>query len=99
MLPLLKELVERDRVGCSEGGVGFVEVEVDSPTIGDLPSRYIVNSIPMLLSFSRQEPQMETRVAAVSQLKEKAFLTQWVETEARRGGAGGAGGSLLGFLK
>ncbi len=58
-----------------------------------------VNSIPLLLSFSRQEPQMETRIASVNDLKNKAFLTQWIETEARRGGKGGAGGSLLGFFK
>ncbi len=48
VLPLLKELIERDEVGRKEGGVSFAEVEVDSPTIGDLPSRYIVR-FPVVL--------------------------------------------------
>ncbi len=110
-------MIEKDGVGREEGGVSFAEVEIDSPTIGDLPMRYIVrvykitfvktaadanvqvNSIPMLLAFSRQEPQLDTRVTSVNDLKKQDFLRRWIETEARRGGAGGAGGSMFGFGK
>lgn len=40
--PLLKELIEQDRIGEEEGGVSYAEVEIDSPDIGDLPMRYMV---------------------------------------------------------
>jgi hypothetical protein len=35
---------------------------------------------------------METRVTRVADLKDRAFLTRWIEDEAQRGGKGGAGG-------
>ena len=38
---MVREMVERG-VGKAEGGVGFAEVEIDSPNIGDLASRYMV---------------------------------------------------------
>jgi hypothetical protein len=57
-----------------------------------------INSIPTLLAFSRQEAQLETRVTSVEKLKDRDFLLDWLRTEARRGGAGGAGGSLFGSL-
>lgn len=50
------------------------------------------------MAFSRQEAQMDTRVAAVNDLKDPDFLKRWIETEARRGGEGGAGGSMFGVL-
>lgn len=40
--PLIQELIERDGIGEQEGGVGFAEVQIDVPTIGDLPMRYLV---------------------------------------------------------
>ena len=93
--PLLHQLITEDGVGEREGGVGYVEVELDSTTIGDLPMRYLVTSTPSLLAFSRAEPQLETRINRPEQLKDRAFLTKWIETEAQRGGAGGAGGTTL----
>lgn len=97
--PLLRELVEKDGIGEEEGGVSYVEVEMDSPDlggVGGVPMRYMINSIPTLLSFDRQEPQLETKVSRLDDLKNRAFLKKWIETEAARQGAGGAGGSLLG---
>lgn len=41
--PLIKELIEEERVGEHEGGLGFVEVEMDSTLIGDLPITYRVS--------------------------------------------------------
>ncbi|KZF23316.1 hypothetical protein L228DRAFT_108164 [Xylona heveae TC161] len=90
--PMLKDLIERERVGEQEGGVHYAEVEIDSPTIGDLAMRYMITSLPTLLSFSREEAQMETRVTALKDLKRPDFLREWLEAEARRGGAGGSGG-------
>lgn len=86
-------------MGEKEGGISYAEVEMDSPTIGDLPMRYVVTSIPTLLSFSRQEPQLETRITAVNDMRNRDFLTRWIETEARRGGAGGAGGAGGGLFE
>lgn len=66
--------------------------------IGDLGVVYRVTSIPSLLAFSRGEPQMETMIRNPRDIKSKEFLRQWLETEARRGGEGGVGGSLFGGL-
>ncbi|KAI9872884.1 MAG: hypothetical protein M1830_001089, partial [Pleopsidium flavum] len=96
--PGIRELIERDGIGENEGGVSFAEVEIDSPTIGDLAMRYMINSIPTLLSFSRQEAQVNTKVTSVDELKDTEFLRLWIQAEARRGGAGGAGGGLFGGL-
>lgn len=97
--PLIRELVEKDGIGEEEGGVSFVEVEMDSPDlggVGGIPLRYMINSIPTLLAFDRQEPQQETKVSRLDDLKNRAFLKKWIETEAARQGKGGAGGSLFG---
>jgi thiol-disulfide isomerase/thioredoxin len=40
--PLVRSLIEEDKVGEKEGGVGFVEVELDSVLIGDIGMRYMV---------------------------------------------------------
>merc|ERR1711939_688754 len=85
--PLLRQLIEKERVGEEQGGVSFVEVEMDSPDmggIGGLPMRYGINSIPTLLSFDRQEPQLETKVSKLDELKNKEFLRRWIEKEAAR---------------
>ena len=50
--------------------------------------------MPTLLAFDRQEAQLETRVTDVEKLKNREFLINWIETEAKRHGGGGAGGSL-----
>jgi thiol-disulfide isomerase/thioredoxin len=42
--PLVKSLIEDERVGQEEGGLGFAEVELDSTLIGDLGVRYMVCS-------------------------------------------------------
>lgn len=97
--PMIRELIEKDGVGEEEGGVSYVEVEMDSPDlggVGGIPMRYMINSIPTLLAFDRQEPQMETKVSRLDDLKNRAFLKKWIETEAARQGKGGAGGSLFG---
>ncbi|OCL14910.1 hypothetical protein AOQ84DRAFT_351297 [Glonium stellatum] len=94
--PILKELIEDEGVGEAEGGVGYSEVELDSVLISDLGVKYMINSMPTLLAFSRQEAQLETKLTKPEQMKDKKFLRQWLETEAKRGGAGGAGGSLFG---
>ncbi|KAF2459236.1 hypothetical protein BDY21DRAFT_274532, partial [Lineolata rhizophorae] len=90
--PVVKGMIESDHVGEAEGGVGYAEVQLDSPTIGDLGLKYMITSMPTLLAFSRQEPQMRTRVSRVVDMKDRRFLTGWIESEARRGGEGGAGG-------
>lgn len=99
--PLLRELIETEGVGEAQGGVSFVEVEMDSPDlggVGGVAQRYTITSIPTLLAFDRQEAQIETRVTRLEDLKSRAFLTRWIETEAARQGDGGAGGSLFGLL-
>ncbi|KAF2121080.1 hypothetical protein BDV96DRAFT_483611 [Lophiotrema nucula] len=95
--PLVKGMIEDERVGQEEGGLGYVEVEMDSVLIGDLPVKYIITSMPTLLAFSRQEPQLETKLTRPEQMKDKNQLREWLLTEARRGGRqGGAGGKAFG---
>lgn len=100
--PILRELIEADGVGEKEGSVSFVEVEMDSPDLGGVSgvaTRYLINNVPTLLAFDRQEPQLETKVTKVADLRNKAFLTKWIETEAARRGKGGAGGSIGGLFR
>ncbi|KAF2478919.1 hypothetical protein BDY17DRAFT_319470 [Neohortaea acidophila] len=99
--PLVQDLIEKDKIGEAEGGISFVEVEMDSPDLGGLAGigmRYGINSIPTLLAFDRQEPQLETKVARLEDLKNKDFLIKWIQTEAARRGEGGAGGRFLGLF-
>ncbi|KAI4760474.1 hypothetical protein E4T52_00991 [Aureobasidium sp. EXF-3400] len=92
--PLLKELI-KEGVGEAQGGVSYAEIELDSPTLGGLAMRYQVNSLPTLLAFDRQEAQLETKVHKVEDMKNRQFLINWIETEAKRHGEGGAGGGSL----
>lgn len=99
--PIIRELIEADGVGEKEGSVSFVEVEMDSPDLGGVSgvaTRYLINNVPTLLAFDRQEPQLETKVTRLSDLKSKAYLTKWIETEAARRGEGGAGGKFGGLF-
>lgn len=99
--PMIRELLEKDGVGEALGSVAYVEVEMDSQDlggVGGLALRYGINSMPTLLAFDRQEPQLETKVARLEDLKSKAFMTNWIETEAARHGSGGAGGLFSGVF-
>lgn len=99
--PLIQELIEKEGIGEDKGGVSFVEVEMDSPDLGGLAGigmRYGINSIPTMLAFDRQEPQLETKVWKLDDLKNREFLTKWIEKEAARQGEGGAGGRFLGLF-
>lgn len=99
--PIIRELIETDRVGEDKGGISFVEVESDSPDLGGISGvaqRYMINSIPTLLAFDRSEAQVETRVTRLEEMKSRAFLTRWIENEAARHGQGGGGGTLRGLF-
>ena len=98
---MIQDLIEKEGVGEEQGGLSFVEVEMDSPDLGGLAGiglRYGINSIPTLLAFDRQEPQVETKISRLDDLKSREFLTRWLETEAKRHGQGGSGGSLIGLF-
>ena len=74
---------------------------MDSPDlggIGGLPLRYGINSIPTLLAFDRQEPQIETKVSRLEDLGSREFLIKWIEREASRHGKGGGGGTFGGLF-
>ncbi|KAI1245696.1 hypothetical protein MGN70_012588 [Eutypa lata] len=104
--PFVKSLIESG-VGEAEGGVAYCEVEYDAPDImnGGSGMTYMITSIPTLLSFDAGEAQTTTKIADARKLADRAFLEDWVRTEARRqggrgGGDGGGGGSgLSGFFK
>ncbi|QIX01666.1 hypothetical protein AMS68_007183 [Peltaster fructicola] len=99
--PLIKQLIQEERIGEDVGGISYVEVEMDSPDlggVGGLAMRYGINSIPTLLAFDRQEPQLLTKTSRLDDLKSKAFLIDWIKTEAARQGQGGAGGRFLGLF-
>lgn len=98
--PLLRQLVESG-VGADEGGVAYCEVEYDSPDVAAaaLGPTYMITTVPTLLSFDAGEAQLATKVADGNKLRDRAFLEEWIRTEARRhGGRGGGGGSGGGGL-
>ncbi|KAI4942131.1 hypothetical protein J4E91_010330 [Alternaria rosae] len=95
--PLLRQLIEEEKIGEREGGLGFVEVLMDSTLIEDLPIKYRISSMPTLLAFSRQEAQFDTRLTRPEEMRNKDFLREWLVREAQRGGRmGGGGGSMFG---
>lgn len=51
--------------------------------------------MPTLLSFDRQEAQVETKLTRVEDMKNRQFLIEWIEREAKRHGQGGGGGGGL----
>ncbi|KAF6229386.1 hypothetical protein HO133_007502 [Letharia lupina] len=83
--PLIRQLIEEEGAGEERGGVGYAEIEFDSPTLGDVAGR-------------RQEAQLQTRLTNVEEMKDKDFLRLWIEDEAIRGESGGKGGGLFGGL-
>lgn len=38
--PFIRQLIEEDGAGEGRGGVGYAEIEFDSPTLGDVTGRY-----------------------------------------------------------
>ncbi|KNG51597.1 thioredoxin-like protein [Stemphylium lycopersici] len=95
--PLLRQLIEEEKVGEAEGGLGYAEILMDSTILGDLPITYRISSMPTLLAFSRQEAQFDTRVTRPEDMRRKEFLREWLVAEVRRGGRkGGGGGSMFG---
>ncbi|KAF6822052.1 mitochondrial thioredoxin [Colletotrichum plurivorum] len=105
--PLIRSIIESG-VGEAEGGVSYCTVEFDAPDnmSGGLGMTYMISSIPTLLSFDNQEAQITTKVHDAKKLADRAFLEEWIRTEARRhgqrgggGGPGGVFGGLFGGLK
>lgn len=41
--PLILRMIQDEKVGEREGGLGYVEVEMDAPGIGDLPVQFRVS--------------------------------------------------------
>ena len=79
-------------------------MEFDAPDImanatDNLAMTYMITSIPTLLSFDGGEAQTTTKVSDGKKLADRAFLAEWIKTEAKRqGGRGGGGGSGFGGL-
>ena len=89
-------------VGEAEGGVGFVEVECDAPDVmnENMGMTYMITSIPTLLSFDGGEAMTQTKVVDAKRLRDRAWLEEWIRTEAKRhGGRGGGGGGAGGLLE
>jgi len=86
-------------VGEDEGGVSFCEIEYDAPDImnSGLGMTYMITSMPTLLSFDRGEAQTGTKVTDPKQMTDKEWLKEWIRTEARRQGGGGAGSGTFGL--
>lgn len=92
--PLLQSLISGG-VGEAEGGVEYCEVEFDSPDVMSegLGLRYMITSVPTLLSFDAGEAQTTTKVMDGRKLADRRFLEDWIRNEARRQGQRGGGGS------
>ncbi|KAI9730032.1 MAG: hypothetical protein M1818_008301 [Claussenomyces sp. TS43310] len=101
--PLLKRLVESGAGESADGNqVAYCEVEFDSPDIMDsgYGMRYMITSLPTLVSFDRGEVMTDTKVTSPERLKDEQWLREWVENEAkRRGGGTGGGGSGGGLFR
>ncbi|KAI1258909.1 hypothetical protein F5Y18DRAFT_433808 [Xylariaceae sp. FL1019] len=100
--PLLKSIIESG-IGEEEGGVQYANVEFDAPDImgngsESLAMRYMITSIPTLLSFDGENTG--ERVMDARKLTDREFLEDWVRNQARKNGGGGGGGqgSVLGGL-
>jgi hypothetical protein len=89
---LLQELIFSG-IGEAEGGVSFAEIEFDSQDIMEsgLAMTYMITSMPTLLGFDRGEAQTGTKVTDPKLIRDREWLKEWIRTEARRGGDGGAG--------
>lgn len=99
LAPLVQDIIENEGINEIEKGVAFAEVEVDAPYMAGVGEEYFINETPTLLAFSRQEAQLQTKVTSVDLIKDREFLKLWIQNEAKRGGAGGAGGGTAWFLK
>lgn len=53
--------------------------------------RYMITSMPTLLSFDRGEAQIQTKLMDPSRMKDTEYMKEWIRTEARRRGDGGGG--------
>jgi hypothetical protein len=97
--PLVHSLVSNGVGESSSSSVNYCEVEFDSPDIveSDLGMRYMITSLPTLVTFDRGEIIIDTKVTDVSKLKDETFLIHWIENESRRRGEGTSGGSGTGF--
>lgn len=47
--PLIRQLIEEEGAGEERGGVGYTEIEFDSPTLGDVAGRYGLGTISSIL--------------------------------------------------
>ncbi|KAF8545333.1 hypothetical protein BDD12DRAFT_811385 [Trichophaea hybrida] len=80
--PRLLELLEnRDDM---DPDIQYVEVELDSQggRMGELGSRYMINSLPTLLPFRRGEPVHEKRMTDVRAMSDRNRLKEWIEETA-----------------
>jgi thioredoxin-like negative regulator of GroEL len=91
--PVVQALIEHEYVGLDEGGVGFAEVQIDSPTAEDLGQRHAVTSVPTLLAFSRGQARESTRCADANQMRDREWLARWIENESGNGGRGERAGA------
>lgn len=96
--PLLTKLISQG-VGQDQGGINYVSVEFDAPDNMVLGQRYMITSIPTLLSFDRRRSEVLGREVDVRKMADERWLEEWIRGEAARdGGGSGGGGGILGGL-
>jgi len=101
--PIITSLLESG-VGESEGGVSFCEIEYDAQDIMDsgFGMRYMITSMPTLLSFDGGEAQTQSKLVDPNKMRDAEFMREWIRNEARKRGGGsggsGSGGGLFGGL-
>lgn len=90
--PILYSLVESG-TGEAEGGVALCTIEYDSPDImrEGFGHRYVISSVPTVMSFDAQGPRMSTRLMDPGKMTDEEFLAEWIREEARTIGGGGMG--------
>ncbi|KAF8418989.1 hypothetical protein EV426DRAFT_709498 [Tirmania nivea] len=86
--PLIHEIIENpDGKYLSKGvKVGLVEVEVDAPDLGyGLGARFMIRSVPTLLAFQRDFPQIDKALSNKHDLTNRQTLIRWIEEVAKEG--------------
>ncbi|KAF8429888.1 hypothetical protein BGX38DRAFT_1105153, partial [Terfezia claveryi] len=86
--PLIREIIENPngRYLSKDVKVGYAEVEVDAPDVGyGLGARFLIRSIPTLLAFRRDFPQIDKVLTDKHDLTNRQTLIRWIEDVAKEG--------------
>ncbi|KAI5820166.1 hypothetical protein BZA77DRAFT_341399 [Pyronema omphalodes] len=73
---------------AEDPGVMFCEVELDAMggNIAELAGRYMISTLPTLLTFKRGEPIPDSRWTDIRAMSKKERIAEWIEEQAKGNG-------------